>query len=177
MGFFDFLKKKEAPAPEPVKAAPAQVDWPVVLAADANGAALPMDKVPDPVFSQGVLGYCCGIDPVEGKVFAPVDGEVTQVADTKHALGFAGPNGVEILIHVGVDTVDMNGDGFTPLVKVGDSVTKGQEVLNMDLDKIKAAGHPAVVITVVTNSDDFASVELVASGDVAVGADLVKVSN
>ncbi len=175
MGFFDFLKKKEAPAPAPAKAA-APVEWPVVIAADAKGNVLKMDEVPDPVFSQGVLGQCCGIDPVEGKVYAPVDGEVTQVADTLHALGFAGPGGVEILIHVGVDTVEMNGDGFASTVKVGDTVKKGQLVLTMDLDKIKAAGHPATVITVVTNSDDFAGVELVASGTVEPGAALIQVS-
>lgn len=69
-------------------------------------------------FSQGILGQCCGIEPTEGRVYAPVDGEVTQVADTKHALGFVGPGEVEILIHVGVNTVDMNGDGFAPQVKV-----------------------------------------------------------
>lgn len=172
MGFFDFLKKKpaEPEAPKPV------VTWPVMVVADAKGKALTMEEVPDPVFSQGVLGQCCGIDPSEGKVYAPVDGEVTEVAETLHALGFAGPGGIEILIHVGVDTVDMNGKGFKALVKKGEKVTKGQPVLEMDLAEIAAAGHPATVITVVTNSDDFASVELVASGEVEPGADLIKIS-
>lgn len=173
MGFFDFLKKKPA-EPEPPK--PAAVEWPVTIAADAKGKALKMDEVPDPVFSQGVLGPCCGIDPVEGKVYAPVDGEVTEVAETLHALGFAGPGGIEILIHVGVDTVDMNGKGFKALVKKGDKVTKGQPVLTMDLAEIAAAGHPATVITVITNGDDFASVELVASGDVEPGAPLFSIN-
>ena len=165
MGFMDFLKKKE-PA----------VQWPVVVAADAKGKVLKMEDIPDPVFSQGILGQCCAIDPVEGKVYSPVDGEVTQIADSKHAIGFAGPGGVEILIHVGVDTVDMNGDGFAPQVKVGGKVKKGELVLTMDIEKIKAAGHPATVITIVTNSDDMAGVELVAAGEVEVGADLLKVS-
>ena len=165
MGFFDRMKKKETPV----------VQWPVIIAADAKGKVLKMEEVPDQVFSQGVLGFCCGIDPVEGKVYAPVDGTVTQVADTKHALGFSGPGEVEILIHVGVDTVDMNGDGFAPQIKVGDTVKKGQLVLTMDLDKIKTAGHPSTVITVVTNSDDFASVDLVGSDNIEVGADLLKI--
>lgn len=175
MGLFDFLKNKETPKPEPAKVND-QVQWPVVVAADAKGRVLKMDEVPDQVFSQGILGVCCGIEPVEGKVYAPIDGEVTQVADTKHALGFTGPGEVEILIHVGVDTVDMNGDGFAPQVKVGDKVKKGQLVLNMSMEKIKAAGHPSTVITVVTNSDDFSSVDLVGGGEVEIGADLFKIS-
>lgn len=124
-----------------------------------------MCEIPDPVFSEGVLGQCCGIEPVEGKVYAPVDGKVTQVAGSKHALGFAGPGGVEILIHAGVDTVEMNGDGFAPQVKAGDMVKKGQLVMTMDLDKIQAAGHPSTVMTAVTNSDDFSGVDLAASGE------------
>ena len=169
MGLFDLFKKKEAAAPAPVV-------WPVVVTAAAKGNVLKMDEIPDPVFSQGVLGQCCGIEPVEGKVFAPVDGEVSQIAESKHAIGFTAPGKVEVLIHVGVDTVDMNGDGFVPQVKEGDKVKKGQLVLTMDMDKIKAAGHPSTVITVITNCDDFAGVELSGSGKVEVGADLFKVS-
>ena len=166
-----------AAAPEAPKAVPAAAGTgTAVVCAAARGKVLSMEDIPDPVFSQGVLGQCCGIEPVEGKVYAPVDGEVTNIADSKHAIGFDGPSGTEILIHVGVDTVDMNGDGFQPQVKVGDKVKKGQLVLTMDMGKIKAAGHPSTVITIITNSDDFASVELVGTGDVEAGADLFKIS-
>lgn len=170
MGFFDFLKKSAAPA------APAEPTFPMMLAADAKGAFVPMENIPDEVFAQGILGTCCGIDPSEGKVFAPAGGEITQATDSGHALGIMADGGVEILIHVGVDTVEMKGDGFSPKVKVGDKVKKGDLLLEMDLGKIAAAGHPAVVITVVTNTDDFKAVEVVASGDVEPGADLIKVS-
>ena len=149
MGFFDMFKKKAEPAPAPVT-------WPFIVAADAKGTVVPMESIPDDVFAQGILGQCCGIDPSEGKVYAPCDGTITQAPDTLHALGIQATSGVEILIHVGVDTVEMNGDGFAANVKMGDKITKGQLLLTMDLDKIKAAGHPAVVITVVTNTDDFA---------------------
>ena len=149
MGFFDFLKKSAEPA------APAAPAFPVTLAADAKGTVVAMENIPDEVFAQGILGQCCGIDPSEGKVYAPCDGEITQAPDTLHAFGITTPGGVEVLIHVGVDTVEMKGDGFESKVKLGSKVTKGQLLLTMDLDKIKAAGHPAVVITVVTNTDDF----------------------
>ena len=168
MGFFDFLKKKEDVQQVPV--------WPAILGAECKGTVVPMESIPDEVFSQGILGQCIGIDPAEGKVFAPVDGEITQAPDSGHALGLMSTGGVEVLIHVGVDTVDMNGDGFTPRVKEGDKVKKGQLLLEMDLDKIAAAKHPAVVITVITNTDEFAAVEGVASGTVEPGADLLKVS-
>ena len=168
MGFFDFLKKKEDVQQVPV--------WPAILGAECKGTVVPMENIPDEVFSQGILGQCIGIDPAEGKVFAPVDGEITQAPDSGHALGLMSIGGVEVLIHVGVDTVDMNGDGFTPRVKEGDKVKKGQLLLEMDLDKIAAAKHPAVVITVITNTDEFASVESVASGAVEPGADLLKIS-
>ena len=146
MGLFDMFKKKDA-APS----------FPVVLAADAAGAFVKMEDIPDEVFAQGILGQGCGIDPSEGKVYAPCDGEITQAPDTLH-------------------TVEMKGDGFESKVKLGSKVTKGQLLLTMDLDKIKAAGHPAVVITVVTNTDDFASVDVVASGNVNPGDDMMKVN-
>ena len=154
MGLFDMFKKKDA-APS----------FPVVLAADAAGAFVKMEDIPDEVFA-----------PSEGKVYAPCDGEITQAPDTLHAFGITTPSGVEVLIHVGVDTVEMKGDGFESKVKLGSKVTKGQLLLTMDLDKIKAAGHPAVVITVVTNTDDFASVDVVASGNVNPGDDMMKVN-
>lgn len=90
MGLFDMFKKKDA-APS----------FPVVLAADAAGAFVKMEDIPDEVFAQGILGQGCGIDPSEGKVYAPCDGEITQAPDTLHAFGITTPGGVEVLIHVG----------------------------------------------------------------------------
>lgn len=146
-----------------------------VLGAPVAGTAIPMNEIPDDVFSAGVLGSCCGVNPTEGKVFAPIDGKITQLSDTLHAVGIEGANDVEVLLHIGVDTVDMNGDGFTPAVKEGDTVEKGQLLLSMDLEKIQAAGHPSTVIMIVTNSNDFASVEQTMTGSVSPGTDLMKV--
>ena len=129
MGLFDMFKEG------------CRTVLPVVLAADAAGAFVKMEDIPDEVFAQGILGQGCGIDPSEGKVYAPCcDGEITQAPDTLHALGITTPGGVEVLIHVGVNTVEMKGDGFESKVKLGSKVTKGQLLLTMDLDKIKAAG-------------------------------------
>ena len=165
MALFDFLKGKEKPV---------EIVFPTVLGATAAGNCLPMEEIPDPVFSTGVLGQCCGIDPAEGKIYSPADGKISQVAESLHAVGIEAA-GLEILIHVGVDTVDMNGDGFSSKVKVGQSVRKGDLLLTMDLGKIRAAGHPTTVITAVTNSDDFAAVTLVASGTVQPGDDLFRI--
>lgn len=131
-----------------------------------------MEKIPDEVFSTGVLGTCCGIDPEEGKVYAPIDGKISQLTDTLHAIGIEA-GGIELLIHVGVDTVDMNGDGFANVVNLNQSVKKGDLLLTMDLEKIRAAGHPATVIMAVTNTDDFSSVEEVTSGIVQIGNDIL----
>ena len=122
------------------------------------------------------LGGGIGILPSKGLVVAPADATVSVVHSTLHALGLQMEDGTELLIHVGVDTVEMKGDGFESKVKLGSKVTKGQLLLAMDLDKIKAAGHPAVGITVVTNTDDFASVDVVASGNVNPGDDMMKVN-
>lgn len=155
----------EADAP---KGSKAPAPFPAILGAVARGAVVPMAEIPDPTFSQGVLGTCCGVTPEEGKVYAPMDGTISQLADTLHALGLEA-GGVELLIHVGVDTVDMNGDGFRSYVKVGQAVKKGDLLLTMDLDKIKKAGHPTTIILAVTNSDDLSSVEAAASGAVGPG--------
>lgn len=162
MGLFDMFKKK--------------ADNGMILGATAKGTVVPMEEIPDPVFSEGILGPCVGIDPTEGAVYAPCDGKITQLADTLHAVGLLSASGIEVLIHVGVDTVEMKGDGFASSLKVDDEVKKGQQLLTMDLAKIAAANHPATVINVVTNADDFAEVTVAASGTVEPGAEMFRVS-
>lgn len=169
MGIFNFKKDKNKN-----QDVPAAITFPAMLGAVAQGTFVTMTEIPDEVFSTGVLGSCCGIEPKESNVYAPIDGKISQLADTLHAIGIDA-GGMEILIHVGVDTVDMNGDGFTNAVSLNQSVKKGDLLLTVDLEKIRAAGHPATVIMVVTNTDDFASVEEVASGAVQAGDDILRV--
>lgn len=169
MAFLDFLKGKNTGG------SPAGISFPAELGGCAEGMFVPMDQIPDEVFSTGVLGTCCGIEPEEGEVYAPIDGKISQLADTLHAIGIEA-GGMEILIHVGVDTVDMNGEGFRSAVRPGQTVKKGDLLLTMDLAKIHEAGHPATVIMAVTNSDDFARVEEAASGMVRCGSAVLRVS-
>ena len=170
MGLFNFMKAKNKS-----QSSPAAPVFPDTLWAAAKGTFVTMAEIPDEVFSTGVLGTCCGIDPAEGKVYAPADGKISQLTDTLHAIGIEA-GGVEILIHVGVDTVDMNGDGFANKVKLNQIVKKGDLLLTMDLEKIRAAGHPATVIMAVTNTDDFSSVEEIASGTVQPGDNVMRIS-
>ena len=154
------------------KPAPAPAPFPDVLGAAAQGTFIPMEEIPDPTFSQGIVGICCGIEPETGKVYSPMDGTISMLADTLHAVGIEA-GGVELLLHIGIDTVTMKGDGFTSHIKQGQAVKKGDLLLTVDLEKIKAADHPATIMVIVTNSDALASVEAAASGKVMPGDQLM----
>ncbi|ETP73391.1 PTS system, glucose subfamily, IIA component [Lachnospiraceae bacterium JC7] len=130
------------------------------ILAPVKGNVIPQDKIPDETFATGVLGSGVGIEPEEETVHAPFDGTISSVAESKHAVGISGPNDMEVLIHIGVDTVSMNGEGFEPLVKEGDKVTAGQPLLRFSRKAIRAAKHPDVVVVLLTNSDDYKEVKL-----------------
>ena len=106
------------------------------------------------------MGQGVGIEPDEGIVYAPMDGEISTVAESKHAIGITGAEDMELLIHVGIDTVEMKGDGFKPFVSEGDNVVKGQKLLEFDRAKIKAAGKAETVVVLLTNSDDYENVKI-----------------
>lgn len=142
--------------------------------APVNGKIVEMGDIPDPTFSEGVLGWTMGIYPEDGTVRAPFTGKVVQVSDTGHAIGLEGNDGMELLIHVGIDTVEMGGMGFEPKVKEGDEVNAGQELLIFDRKAVADAGHPDVVVVIVLNADDYAATELVAAGTVAAGTKIIQ---
>lgn len=142
--------------------------------APVNGRVVEMGDIPDPTFSEGVLGWTMGIYPEDGIVRAPFSGKVVQVSDTGHAIGLEGNDGMELLIHVGVDTVEMGGMGFDPKVKEGDEVNAGQELLVFDRKAVADAGHPDVVVVIVLNADDYTATELVAEGTVAAGTKIIQ---
>ena len=129
-----------------------------------NGTVIPLSEVPDAVFSSEMLGKGFGVEPSEGKAYAPVDGEVTTVFDTKHAIGLMSKHGVELLIHIGMDTVKLNGKGFDVKVKTGDQVKAGDLLAEFDMDFIKGEGYPVTTAVVVTNTDDCKEIGEVRTG-------------
>jgi glucose-specific phosphotransferase system IIA component len=130
-----------------------------VVYAPLDGTYIPLDQVSDPVFAGGMLGKGIGIEPDYGELLAPVDGIVTLIAKTKHALGITTADGVELLLHIGLDTVEMNGDGFRCYVQQNQPITLGQRLMRFDLDKIRAAGHGTTLLVLVTNASDLGDVE------------------
>lgn len=135
-----------------------------------DGKVMPIEEAPDDVFSQKVMGDGVAIEPSNTVVTAPADCDVSVVmADTGHACGLTLPNGVELLIHVGVDTVDMGGDGFKLLVNEGDHVKAGQKLIEFDPEKIKAAGHPCTTMLIVTAEGSAANIRMHSGMDAKAG--------
>ncbi|EFW89214.1 PTS system beta-glucosides-specific transporter subunit IIABC [Streptococcus equinus] len=129
-----------------------------IIASPISGKVVKLENVPDEVFAFGAMGKGIAVDPAEGVVAAPASGEITLVFPTGHAIGMRTENGAEILIHVGMDTVSLEGNGFNTLVKVGDKVQAGQKLLEFDLDTIRKANLPVISPIIVTNSSDYEDV-------------------
>ncbi|GAA3491477.1 glucose PTS transporter subunit IIA [Streptomyces cremeus] len=146
-----------------------------VLVAPVAGRVISLDEVPDPVFASRALGEGVGVEPADGRVVAPVDGELVTVTATGHAFGIRTADGVEVLVHVGIDTVQMKGEGFDVRVEAGRRVSAGDLLAEVDLAAIRAAGHPAVTLMTVPNTADLASVEPHTGQDVSAGAPVVTV--
>ncbi len=157
---FNFLKKK---------------DNSIKLGSPVKGKAIDLKEVSDATFSSGMLGQGVAIIPEEGKIYAPADGTVDMIFDTLHAVSMTSNEGVEILVHVGLDTVTMKGDGFEGFVKNGDKVKKGDLLLTVDLEKVKAAGFDTVTPMLVCNTDEYDAVEGIFGKDVVPGEDVVSI--
>ena len=138
-------------------------------AAPLAGRALPLSEVSDAVFSQKVMGDGLAIQPSEGKVYAPFDGEVASLFETKHAIGLLGDNGMEVLIHIGIDTVNLQGQYYDAHVKVGDRVKKGDLLISFDKDAIEKAGYETVTPVILTNTDSYSAIQAQTGRDVHPG--------
>ncbi len=146
------------------------------LTAPCTGAVVPLAEIADPVFSSGAMGPGLGIEPADGRIVSPVAGEILVAMDTGHAFGIRTEEGVEVLVHVGVDTVQMKGAGFSGALAKGSHVKAGQTLVTADLDAIRAAGHPATVVLIVTNHAKFPNVTPIATGEVLAGQPVLSVT-
>lgn len=146
-----------------------------VLGSPAAGKAVSIKDVSDPTFSEGILGDGVAVIPSEGKIYAPADGEIGMVFDTLHAVSMMTDFGAEVLIHVGLDTVQMKGDGFEGHVNAGDKVKKGDLLLTVDLEKVKAAGYDIITPMLICNTADYASVEGIFGKEVSAGDEILKI--
>lgn len=145
MGLFDKFKKKTETAP----AAAVEIKG---IAAPLSGTVVAQGDLNDPVFSQGIMGMTLGIEPGEdGRVYSPVSGTVSMVFPTGHAVGLKADNGTEVLIHIGIDTVSMNGEGFNLAVKDGNTVTQGDLLVTFDPALVRSRKLDAVVMVILTD--------------------------
>lgn len=145
-----------------------------VIFAPIKGEAVPLNTVNDPTFAEAVLGQGIAIVPQEGKVYAPFDGVVDTVFETGHALGLSGENGVEVLIHVGIDTVNLQGKYFQPKISSHDKIKKGQLLLEFDKEAIQKEGYEIVTPVIITNSEKYGQIQSLVSGQVEVGREILK---
>ncbi len=164
--FFGFKDEESVPQKaSELQPRPATVECqPGIVYAPVSGTVFPSEEIPDATFAAGVLGRGIGINPMEGVIVAPYDGEISFTTDTKHAVGITSADGMELLIHVGVDTVAMEGDGFECFVEMGQKVKMGERLITFDREKIKQAGHPDCVAVLLSNSANYPDLS-VQSGD------------
>lgn len=145
------------------------------LSAIANGEVVAIEDVADPVFSQKMMGDGYAIRPTTGAVFAPAAAEVVSIFPTKHAIALKLDNGLEVLLHMGVDTVELHGAGFDILVQEGDHVTKETQVATVDLEKLVAEEKPTDLIVILTNMDQVVDFTITQKGTVTAGTPVAKV--
>ena len=147
----------------------------ITLYSHMNGTAVKLEDVEDEVFSQKILGEGAAVEPSEGKLYAPCDGKIDSVFDTKHAVNMVSSEGVEILLHIGIDTVKLGGQYFEAHVSDGQEVKKGDLLISFDMDKIKAAGYKVTTPLIIGNTDDYASVEPAAENSISAGDIILKI--
>lgn len=150
----------------------------IVVASPLEGVVRALDTIEDPVFNSGVMGQGCAVEPSAGVVTAPEAGVALSIPESCHAAGLQLDNGIELLIHVGMDTVELNGKYYKSLIKEGEQFEKGQKLIEFDMEKIQAAGYSLVTPVIITNTDSYQSVEpaLLSGRSVKTGEDLLNVS-
>lgn len=145
------------------------------IAAPVAGKLVPLSEVSDPTFSEEILGQGAAVIPSENQFFSPVDGTVTTVFPTGHAVALTSADGVEILLHIGLDTVKLNGKHFTIYAEEGQQVKKGDLLLEADLEQIKSEGYDIITPVVICNTEEFSEIAMAKGGQVTVGTVIVNV--
>jgi len=172
---FGFGKKKNKDAEVATPETKAPRPETMILGSPVKGEIIKLENLTDAVFSSGALGKGVGILPSEGKIFSPVDGKIATVTGTKHAIAVESEYGVEILIHIGMDTVQLEGKYFDVHVSEGDKVTKGQLLVTFDIDGIKSEGYSTETPVVITNTDNFNELTVVDKTSIDVKEDLITI--
>lgn len=169
-------EKKAKDAPAAPSQAPAEKNGEAEVVSPLKGTAIPLEEVKDPTFASGALGKGMAVIPSEGMVKAPFDGMVTMVFDTLHALALTSDDGVEVLIHIGINTVELKGQHYKALVKEGQHVAAGTPLMEFDMEAIRAKGYDLTTPVLVTNSADYANVTCEKTGETGYGELVIKIS-
>ena len=164
-----------APAKEPVTPTDSSSKERVILSSPLEGKVVPLAEVKDQVFSSGALGKGIAIEPTIGALYAPADGTITTLFPTGHAVGLTTTDGAEVLMHIGMDTVELDGKGFEVFIKQDDQVKRGDLLVKFDLDTIKAAGLSTITPIVVTNTPQYLDVMDMNQTDVLQGEDFLAI--
>lgn len=170
----DAVEEKKEKSPEVSETADGEEVKEEILVSPVKGKVIPLTEVSDETFASEMLGTTVAVEPADGKIIAPCDGEISNIFDTGHAVCLTTKTGGELLIHVGIDTVKLEGKGFTKKVSDGDKVHAGDVLIEADLEVIKAAGYPAATMVILTNPEDFSAVEKAEPGEVREDSPVMK---
>ncbi len=172
MGLFDFFKGNKDKSND----VQANSGSDTIIQSPLKGNKVSLSDISDAAFSSGALGQGLAIEPAEGKLYSPVNGTIVTLFPTGHAVGLKSDEGVEVLVHIGMDTVSLDGDGFTIHAQADQVVKQGDLLVEFDIDKIKEAGLEAVTPVVITNTNDYSEVRDIASETIEVGQDIIQIS-
>lgn len=148
----------------------------IMIGSPVAGEAVPVSEVNDPTFAEGILGKGVAIKPSDGNIYAPADGTIGLLFETLHAVSIQTDDGAEILVHIGLDTVTLKGEGFEAHATTGDKVKKGDLLITVDLDKVKAAGLDVITPMLICNTDDYEAVEAITGKTVVAGDDVIAIT-
>lgn len=158
MGLFDSFKKKD-----------------MIIGSPLKGKCVSIKEVSDPTFADEILGKGVAIIPECGKVYAPADGQITTIFPTGHAVGMTTESGVELLIHVGIDTVSLQGEGFKIIAKEGQTVKKGDLLLDVDLDQVQVAGYDIITPVIVCNTGEYSNINALTGKSMDIGDTIMEI--